>query len=116
MNLNGKQILAISAAVLSVLMVSTSQLTDLFGPGVTKTIISIAGLANMILNSVTVAISTQSSLVKDVASMPGVEKIQVNAQANQTLAAVATDPNQPKVGATPGAQAEVKAIAVGETK
>lgn len=113
MNLNGKQILAICGAVLSVLIVSTTQLTDLFGAGVAKTVISTAGLVNMILNAVTVAISSQGSLVKDVVAMPGVEKIQVNTQANQTLAQIATDPLQPKVGTKPEDRAQVIGIATG---
>lgn len=113
MNLNGKTILAICGAVLSVLMVSTAQLTDLFGPGVTKTIISIAGLINMILNSVTVALSTQGSLVKEVAAIPGVEPIRINAQASQTLAALAFDPAQPKIGATAQDKEKVADIATG---
>lgn len=113
MNLNGKTILAICGAVLSVLMVSTAQLTDLFGPGITKSIISVAGLTNMILNSITVALSTQGSLVKEVAAMPGVERIQVNTQANQTLAQVATDPQQPKVGTNSEDRAQVIDIATG---
>lgn len=113
MNLNGKTILAICGAVLSVLMVSTAQLTDLFGPGITKSIISIAGLTNMILNSITVALSTQGSLVKEVAAMPGVERIQVNTQANQTLAQVATDPQQPKIGTNPEDRAQIMDIATG---
>lgn len=113
MNLNTKQILAICVAILSVLMISTAQLTDLFGATVTKTIVSTAGLLNMILSSVVAAISSQGSLVREVAAMPGVEKIQVNAQANQTLAGVATDPLQPKVGPTALDNAAVKAIATG---
>lgn len=116
MNLNIKQILAILTATLAVLMVSTSQLTDLFGPTVTKSITAGAGLVNMILSSWLAVLSSQGSTVREVAAMPGVEKIQINAQASQTLASVATDPNQPKVGATPEARAEVKAIAVGDTK
>ncbi len=113
MNLNGKQILAIFGAVLAALMVSTTQLTDLFGPTVTKTIISTAGLIGLILNSITAAISGQGQMVRDVAAMPGVEKIQINSQANQTLAQVATDPQQPKVGAIPEAKVEVNNIAKG---
>lgn len=113
MNLNGKQILAIGAAILSVLMVSTTQLTDLFGPGITKTITATAGLVNTILSSVLAVISSQGSLVRDVAAMPGIEKIQVNANANQTLATVATDPTQPKVGPTAVDAGRVKEIATG---
>jgi hypothetical protein len=100
MNLTGKQILSIVAAVVSVLMLATTQLTDLFGAGVAKNIVSVAALINMILNSVMAALSGQSSLIRDVAAMPGVERITVNSTANQALATVATDSTQPKVGAT----------------
>ena len=100
MNLNGKQILAIIGAVISVLMVSSAQLTDLLGAGWAKYIVTIAGLINMILQSVTVALSTQTSLVRDVSAMPGVERITVNAAASPALASVAIDPAQQKVGAT----------------
>lgn len=99
MNLTGKQWLAIIAAIVSALMLATTQLTEIFGPTMAKTIVSIAALANMILNSIVAALTGQANLVKDVAAMPGVERVSVNAQANATLAQVATDPNQPKVGA-----------------
>lgn len=113
MNLNVKQILAIFGAILAALMVSTTQLTDLFGPTVTKTIISTAGLIGLILNSITAAISGQGSIVKEVAAMPGVEPLRINANANQTLAALAFDPNQPKIGATPQDKVQVSNIATG---
>lgn len=116
MNLNAKQILAIATAVLAVLMVSTSQLTDLFGSTTTKSITAGAGLLNMILSSVLAVLTSQGSTVRDVAAMPGVEKIRINAQANQTLASIATDPTQPKVGATPEDVTRVKAIATGDVK
>lgn len=98
MNLNRNQLLAITIAVLSVTAASTAQLTDLFGAGVAKSIISAAGFLNGILSSVLAVITGQAGMVKDVAAMQGVEKISVNAQANSTLAAVAIDPSQPKVG------------------
>lgn len=99
-NLNGKQIISIIGAIISVLMVSSAQLTDLLGAGWAKYIVTIAGLVNMILQSVTVALTTQSAQVRDVASMPGVERISINASANSTLASVAIDPTQTKIGAT----------------
>lgn len=100
LNLNGKQIIAIVGAVISVLMVSSAQLTDLLGPGVAKTIVTVAGLTNMILQSVTVALSTQTAQIRDVAAMPGVERISINAEATSAAAAVAVDPTQTKVGPT----------------
>lgn len=114
MNLNGKQIIAIVGAVLAALMVSTTQLTDLFGPTVTKTIISTAGLIGLILNSITAAISGQASMVKEVAAMPGVEPIKINENANSTLAAIAVDPMQQNIGGTtPQVQTQLKEIAKG---
>lgn len=100
MNLTGKQWLSIIAAVVSALMLATTQLTDIFGPTVAKTVVSTAALANLIINSVIAGLTGQTSLIRDVAAMPGVERITVNTSANQALAAVATDANQPKVGAT----------------
>ena len=109
--LNGKQIIQIIGVIISVLMVSSAQLTDLMGPGVAKYIVTIAGLANMILQGITVALTTQSAQVKDVAAMPGVEKITVNASASPALATLAVDPNQNKVAPTLAAQTEVTATA-----
>lgn len=100
MNLNTKQILAIALAVLSVLSGSTAQLTDLLGVEWAKVVISVASLAMSVISSVLAVLSSQNNLVKDVAAMPGVERIAVNPAANQVLAAIATDPQQPKVGAT----------------
>ena len=104
MNLTGKQWLAIAGAILSVLMVSTAQLTDLFGASTAKNIVSVAGLGNMILNSMLAAISGQGNLIKDVAAIQGDDgkpavRINVNANAPVALAAAAVDPNQPNIGA-----------------
>ena len=113
MNLNGKQIISIIGAVLSVLMISTVQLTDLFGSGVAKTIVSVAGMGNMILSSVMAVITNQGATVRDVLAMPGVEKITVNSQANQTLSSLAVDPNVNKISPTQAAMADVTATAKG---
>ena len=107
MNLNGKQIISIVGAILSVLMISTTQLTDLFGTGVAKSIVSVAGLGNLVLQSIMTAITSQGSQVRDVLAMPGVEKINVNAAANQTLAAIAIDPNVDKIAPTQAALQQV---------
>lgn len=115
MNLNGKQIIAIVSAVLSVLMISTAQLTDLLGASMAKTIVTIAGLVNMIMSSINAALASQSQQIKDVLAMPGVDKINVNAQANPTLAAIAIDPKQDKIAPTMAAQTAVEATAKGTT-
>lgn len=97
MNLTGKQILSIVAAVVSALMLATTQLTDIFGASTAKLIVSGAALTNMIISSIVAAVTGQASLVKDVQAMPGVSRIVVNDQANSTLAAVAADPTNTKV-------------------
>ena len=107
MNLNGKQVISIVGAILSVLMISTAQLTDLFGAGVAKSIVSVAGLGNLVLQSIMTAITSQGSQVRDVLAMPGVQKIDVNAAANQTLAAIAIDPNVDKIAPTQAALQQV---------
>lgn len=112
-NLNGKQIIAIVGAVVSVLMVSTAQLTDLLGPGLAKTITTVAGLLNMLLQSITVALTSQGSTLRDVAAMPGVEKVLLNGQANSTAATLAVDPMQDKIEAAPGAHAAVEQASKG---
>lgn len=112
-NINGKQIIQITGVVISVLMVSSAQLTDLLGAGTAKTIVTIAGLANMLLQGITVALTTQSAQVKDVAAMPGVEKITVNSQASPALATLAVDPSQNKVAPTLAAQTAVNETAKG---
>jgi len=106
-NLNRNQIISIVIAVLSVMAGSTAQLTDLFGPGIAHTIISVAGLCNTILSSVMVIITSQGAQVRDVLAMPGVEKINVNAAANKTLAAIAIDPSVDKIAPTQAAIQQV---------
>jgi hypothetical protein len=112
-NLNGKQIISIIGAVISVLMVSSAQLTDLLGASTAKTIVTVSGLVNMLLQSITVAITSQGSTVRDVLSMQGVDKISVNGQANSTLAQIAVDPAQNKIAPTLAAMQEVTATAKG---
>lgn len=110
MNLTNKQWLGIIAAVLSGLVAGTAQLTDVFGAEVAKAVVSMASLASMMLNSIIVGISGQGSIVRDVAAMPGVEKITVNAAANTTLATIAAGP-EAKVEAAPGAENAVASTA-----
>lgn len=113
MNLNGKQVIAIVIAILSVLMVSTSQLNDLFGPAIAKYVVSTAGLLNLILGSVMAALTGQGAMINEVRAMPGVEHIEVNAQANKTLAAIAVDPKADKIAPTPAAMQAVTQTAKG---
>ena len=100
-------------AILGVMIGSTAQLTDLFGPHVTKEIVTIASLANSFLSSILVVITGQSSTVRQVLAMPGVERIDINAKANQTLASLAVDPNVNKIAPTQAAMDVVTATAKG---
>lgn len=111
MNLNFKQALAILIAILSVLAVSTANLTDLFGEHVAKAVGSASNLLNAIIAGVLTAVTSQTSMVKDVAAMPGVERIRVNAQADTSLATIAMNPDYAKISATPADAAAVAATA-----
>lgn len=109
--MNAKQVLSIALVVLGVLTASAAQLTDVFGPAVAKTIISMSSMLMSTLAGIQGLISGQSSLIKDVQAMPGVEKIVVNKDANTNLAALAVDPAQPKIEVKPGSENAVNATA-----
>lgn len=92
----------------------SSYLQDLLlGTVIVKAVIAVASLGNMFLGGLVTMFSSQGSMVRSVAAMPGVEKIAVNGLANQTLAQIATSTAQDsaKVEATPAAQAAVTQIA-----
>lgn len=85
-----------------------SQLPDLgLGAGAVKAILALATLGNGFLGGLVTMFGGQAAMVKTVAAMPGVDRISVNASANTTLAQVATDPAQQKVGAASAATREV---------
>lgn len=107
MNLNAKQIISIAGAILSVLMISTAQLTDLFGPGVAKSIVSVAGLGNLIMQSVMTALTSTANVVLDAKSQKGVE-VFVDRTASPQIAAMAMDPKQDNISPAPG---EAQAVA-----
>jgi hypothetical protein len=112
MNLN--VILAILIAILGVLMVSTVQLNDLFGPKLAHNIVSVSALLNSLIASILAVLSGNVAMMKNVAALPGVERVQVNAGASPAVASVAVDPSQPKVGGTTDqVQAALKEIAKG---
>lgn len=108
-----KMILAIVVAILSVLIASTAQLSELFGPAVAKTIVTIASLVNSLLASIAAVLSSQASIVKEASQVPGVEPMKINANASPSVAAVAIDPQNLKIDAAPGAEAAVREIARG---
>lgn len=107
MNITSKQWFQIMSGIISGLITGAALLQTLFGQDLTIKIVAGLGVANIILSSVGTALSGQANLVKDVAAMPGVERVAVNANATPALAQVATDPAQPKIGAT---SPEVRAV------
>lgn len=114
MNLNGKQIFLIIGAIVSVLMIAGPQLTDLFGSATAKNVTSAAGLVNLMINSVMVALTgnlTQDQQVKQVLDMKGVERLRVNENASPALAALAMDPAVNKISPTDEARSVVAATA-----
>lgn len=98
-------------AFLGALSGSTAQMTDLFGPTVAKDIASGASFLSGLISAILIPLNGQGSQVKSVRSMPGVEDIQVNRQANPTLAALAMDPNENKISVRPQDAAKVAEIA-----
>lgn len=113
MNLTRNQLIGILTVVLSACVASTTYFTDTFGANVAHIIVGTAAFLNMVVGGIATILGAQSQQVRDVAAMPGIEKIQVNAQANQTLASIAVDTTQSKVAATPQAAPTVAATARG---
>lgn len=93
-------ILALAIAILGVVTGATGQLTDLFGATLAHTLVSASGLVSSILGAILMALTGNASMLKTVAALPGVDRVSINTQASSAVAAVAVDPDQPKVGAT----------------
>ena len=98
--LTTNQTLAICSGACSFLAGSTAQLATLLGQHGAAYAVSAITLTGGILSIILAVTSGQKATVQQVAAMPGVDRITVNATANSTLASVATDPSQPKIGAT----------------
>lgn len=107
MNITRNQWLAITILFFTVLTGGSAQLTDLIGPYGTKLVIAFSTLATGLLAGLQIILGGQAQQVRDVAAMPGIDRVSVNAAANAALATVATDPLQQKVGATSPATREV---------
>jgi len=114
MNLTPLQIIGIILAVNGALTGATAQLTDLFGATVAKDIVSIASLGSAMLGGIITSMSGQAAQIRNVAAMPGVSRVLIDASANQNVAQVAVDPTQPRVGATtPDARVALQTTAKG---
>jgi len=113
MNITSKQWFQIVSGVVSGLITGAALLTTLFGQDLTIKLVAGLGILNIIISSVGTTLSSQGSLVKDVLAMPGIQKVEVNAHANPTLAAIAVDPTVDKIAPTQSAQVQVETIAKG---
>lgn len=112
MNLNLNQVLAIVIGLASFLAISTTNLTDLFGPQLAKYIISCASLVSGGSAVVLGVLTGQVGMIKSVEAMPGVDRIVANKAADQMLATRAVDPTS-KVEPAPGAEATLTQTATG---
>lgn len=114
MNLNSYQYFLIAVAILSAVSGMTAQFTDLFGAGPAHLIVTAASAANTLITAIMTPLVGNASMVKNVAALPGVDRVQVNTQATPAIAAVAVDPAQTKVGGgTDQDQTALKEIAKG---
>lgn len=102
MDITRNQWIAIIILALGLISGATGQMTDIFGAGAAKSIASSASFLSSFVAGLQIILGGQSQQVLDVKNMPGVEKIDINAKANQTLAKMALDPSVDKVGITSG--------------
>lgn len=100
LNIQPKQWLTIVSGFVSSLITGAALLNPLFGTAASLKIVAGLGIFNLMLNSIQTGLGGQAQLVKDVAAMPGVEKITINEKANPVLASVAVDPTVDKVAPT----------------
>lgn len=118
MNLNGKQIFLIIGAIVSVLMIAGPQLTDLFGSTIAKNVASGAGLVNLMINSIMVALTgnmPQSQQIQQVLDMKGVQHLEINKDASPEVARMAVDPSVNKIAPSAESVHQVEAIAEGRS-
>ena len=113
MNYTPQQILIVIVGMLGALSGVSGQLTTLFGQTIATDIASVSAILVAILAVPLGMMTGQAAVVKQVASMPGVQQITVNSAANQTLAQIAVDQSQSKVQPAPAAANQVQATAEG---
>lgn len=98
MEITRNQWIAILILALGLISGATGQMTEIFGSGPAKSIASAASFFSSFVAGVQIILGGQGQQVRDVRAMDGVDRVLVNEKANQTLAKIATDPNEPKVG------------------
>ena len=89
MGLTSKQWFQIVSGSISSLITAGALFTSLFGETTTLKIIACLGLANIVLSSIGTVLSgpdSPSTQIKNVAALPGVEKVLVNDDATNGVA------------------------------
>lgn len=90
--INAKQVVLIILSLLSFTAAATTQLTDVFGPGVAKGIASVASLLNGMMSAALAPFLSNSSVVKDAGALDGVN-VRVTGEAAPQIAALAVAPD-----------------------
>lgn len=102
MGLTAKQWFQILSGSIASLITAGALFTSLFGETTTLKIIACLGLANIVLSSIGAVLAapdSPSTQIKNVAALPGVARVLVDATATNGVATAALDPAQPKIGA-----------------
>ncbi len=109
------QWIAISMLALGLVAGGVNTLSEFFGTGVAHKLASAASFLSSFVAGIQIILGGQGQQVLDVKNMPGIEKIDINSQANQTLAKLALDPTVDKVGIASGDKDAVLQTAKGNT-
>lgn len=111
------QKISLAIAILGFLAGASTQLTDIFAPFgsmapvIVKEIVTVSGFISGGLGVFLSSITGQASQVQAVQAMPGIAAITVNKNATAALAALAVDPANTKIQATPQDKQAVQATA-----
>jgi hypothetical protein len=112
MTINAKQIVLIVIAMLSFLAGASANLTELFGTGVAKLIVSSAVFVNGMMSAALTPFLSNANVVIDAKAQTGVNVL-VDRTAAPNIAALAVDPKQTSIEPAPGEAAAVKQVATG---
>lgn len=112
-NVTTKQWFQIIQGTIGGLVTGAALLQTLLGQDLTIKIVAGLGILNIIVTAIATPLMGQGEAVKEVLAMPGVDHINVNAEANSTLAKIAVDPSLTKITPTPAALQQVAETAKG---
>lgn len=113
-NITSKQWFQIVSGINGGLITGAALLQTLFGQNTTLQIVAVLGIIGIIINSVGTVLSgpdSQTTQVKNVLAMPGVENLGVNAKASPDLAKLAMDRSVDKIAPVANAESVVAATA-----